>query len=311
MSGGSSTQLEATLRVALARGLGPRLVSRLRRALGDDAAICAAGPQTLAGVPGIGRVRASALHRALREAPVDAERSAADRAGVRLVADAHRAFPPLLKTIPDPPPLLWVRGRLPSPTTPGIAIVGSRRCTMYGREQATRLAGQLASSGLVVTSGGARGIDAAAHTGALRAGGATVAVVGCGHQHCYPAEHAPLFDRIVDGGGAVVSEWPMGHPPRAAAFPRRNRIISGLSLGVLVIEAGRRSGALITARLAAEEHGREVMVLPGRVDSPASAGCLMALREGWGRGRHQLRRRARAAPVRGAPAPGRPCRRRL
>ncbi len=209
------------------------------------------------------------------------ERQRITAGGARLILRGDDEYPALLEAIPGPPAALWIRGRLDDSDLLSVAIVGARRCTVYGREQAARLSSLLGESGLTIVSGGAVGIDGEAHRGALRVGARTIAVSGCGLAVTYPPEHRELFERIVDAGGALLSEYPMSMAPLPAHFPHRNRIISGLSVGVLVIEAARRSGALITARRAAEEHGREVMALPGRVDSPASAGCLLAIREGW------------------------------
>jgi len=192
-------------------------------------------------------------------------------------------FPALLRVAPDPPAALFVRGALTAEPEPAVAIVGSRRATPYGRLQAGRIAAELAARGIVVVSGGARGIDAEAHRGALRGGGRTIAVLAAGLEHPYPPEHASLFDAIVEAGGAVVTEQLAGVPPRAEFFPRRNRIVAGLSLATVVIEAAQRSGALVTARIAVEDLSREVGCLPGRVDSAASEGCHRAIREGWAR----------------------------
>ncbi|MHC5024546.1 MAG: DNA-processing protein DprA [Planctomycetota bacterium] len=268
------------MRVLLAPGIGPATWRRLREHIGSDEAIVKAGVDQLTQIDRIGRRTAGDLLQALDQARPDLERAAMQRAGATLILHGDEDYPPLLAAIPDPPVALWVRGRAPADLGPAIGIVGARRCTAYGREQAGRLAALLAQSGLVIVSGGALGIDGEAHRGALRVGGQTIVVLGSGLGHFYPREHHELFTRIIESGGALVSEHPTDTEPRREYFPRRNRIVSGLSLGVLVVEAGRRSGALITARLAAEEHGREVMAVPGRVDSPASRGCLELIRDG-------------------------------
>ena len=201
--------------------------------------------------------------------------------GLSCILPADPDWPALLAATDGAPLALWVRGTLLPEDRFSVAIVGSRACTAYGLEQADRFGGWLAQQGFTIVSGGARGIDAAAHRAAMRHGGRTIAVLAGGLGVPYPPEHAPLFDAIVDAGGCVCSEMPTLHPSAPGLFPRRNRIISGLSLGTLLIEARMRSGALITGRIAAEEHGREVMAVPGRVDAPASAGCHRAIREGW------------------------------
>ncbi len=272
---------DATLRVLLARGVGPATLSKLRTRFESDEKIVGAPAARLSDLEGIGPDTAEAIRRAIDQGDPEAERAAMADAGVRMILLGDDDYPALLAAIPRAPAALWVRGRLEPGDRLSIAMVGSRRCTAYGREQAGRFAALLAESGLTIVSGGALGIDGEAHRGALRVGGRTIVVLGCGLGRCYPPQHEELFERVVESGSAIVSPYRMAAEPRAEHFPPRNRIISGLSLGVLVIEAATRSGALITARLAAEEHGREVMAVPGRVDSPASAGCLAALREGW------------------------------
>lgn len=275
------------LALLCAPGLGPVLISRLLQHFSSPTAVLKAEAAALAAVKGIGPQRAASIARnraANLQAAKDEARRAAD-AGVTLLPIHSPLYPPLLATIADPPPILYVRGELrplDADRYP-IALVGSRACSAYGREQAERFAGQLASAGITVISGGARGIDSAAHLAAMRCAGRTIAVLGCGLQHIYPRENAELFDQIAQPAaarGAIVSELPMATAPTAENFPARNRIISGLALGTLVIEAGKGSGSLITARLAAEDHGREVFAVPGRVDSAASEGTHELIKSG-------------------------------
>ncbi|MGI6308788.1 MAG: DNA-processing protein DprA [Dethiobacteria bacterium] len=190
--------------------------------------------------------------------------------------DSH--YPPLLREIYDPPPLLYYCGNIDIVNGYCLAIVGSRRHTVYGREIAYKFASGLSSYGLTVVSGMARGIDTWAHKGTLDAGGKTAAVLGCGLDICYPPENKAVKKKIEDSG-VLISEFPPGYRPLPPNFPRRNRIISGLSLGTLVIEAGEKSGALITADFALEQ-GREVFAIPGGIASPYSRGCHKLIKEG-------------------------------
>ena len=199
---------------------------------------------------------------------------------VRRLRRGEAAYPPLLRTIPDPPPVLWLRGDVDPEllSRPSVAIVGARACSSYGRTVARSLGRELAAAGLVVVSGMARGIDGEAHRGALDAGGITVAVLGCGVDRDYPAAHRDLAGRIVERG-LIVSEYEPGIEPAPWRFPARNRIIAGLCAATVVVEARERSGALITADFALED-GREVMVVPGEITSAVSAGSNALLRLG-------------------------------
>lgn len=270
----------------LTPGLGQTLVGRCLDAFGSAEATLGVSGQQLGGIKGISATKAGELKRRLDDVvcngAVDRELEAVQASGVFLVNRHEARYPKLLRHIPDPPWLLWVRGELREQDALGLGIVGSRKCSHYGREQADRFGAQCAAAGLCVVSGGAYGIDIAAHRAALRVKGRTIAVIGSGLSVPYPKDHVPVFDQIVaEGSGAVVSEFPMSVGPKPENFPRRNRIISGMALGVLVVEAAKRSGALITARLCVEDHGRECMAIPGRVDAPGSAGCHKIIREGW------------------------------
>ena len=265
-------ETHAHLVLMTTRGLGPVLIARALARFGSAQGVLDAPAGMLQELPRMPRDITARIRDARPKA--DEQINAIARHGVHLIRrDQLDVYPALLEEIPDAPPLLFVRGTLdPKLDRYPVAVVGSRACSTSGMDQAARFAGHLAASGLTIVSGGARGIDARAHHAALQHGGRTIAVMGCGLDHVYPPEHADLYNRIADGRGALISEFPMGTSPSPELFPRRNRIISGLSLGVLVIEAGLKSGALITARQAVEEHGRETMALPGPVDRLECAG---------------------------------------
>jgi DNA processing protein len=274
--------LRDLLRLTLTPGLGPILIARLLERFGSPDRILAASAAQLEQIRGIGAGKSVAFVKGLKDSAslVDDELALAEKLGVHIIPKDSPEYPPLLRTIPDAPPLLYIRGHLHPATADRypVAIVGSRRGTAYGIEQAERFGGILARAGLTIVSGGARGIDTAAHRGAMRSGGRTVAILGCGLAECYPPENREFFEKMVaagegsEGGGALVSELPLRTHPESDNFPARNRLISGMSLGVIVIEAGRKSGSLITARVALEDQNREVMAVPGRVDSASSQG---------------------------------------
>jgi DNA processing protein len=225
-----------------------------------------------------GSARAALPRAALPEGALERFRASLEHTSLRLIGLADPAFPPLLREIPDPPLVLYVTGDVPTLTRPAVAVVGARRCTRSGTANAAAFARDLAALGFVVVSGLALGIDTAAHRGALETG-ATAAVLGSGLGQVYPASNRPLARAIVASGGALVSEYPPESGARNYHFPERNRLISGLSLGVIVVEAGEQSGSLITARLALEQ-GREVMAIPGSIVNPMARGCHRLIRQG-------------------------------
>jgi len=250
---------------------------RLVGALGSHEALRAASTRDLVRA-GLGPATAARVARARRGNEADEEIRHAEEMDVQIIPFTSPDYPALLRKIVNPPLLLYVQGTLTEHDALSIAIVGSRRASHYGTTQAARLASELATTGLTIVSGFARGIDTAAHRAALDAGGRTIAVLGSGLARLYPTENAPLADEVA-ANGAMVSEYPLDTAPLRPFFPRRNRVVSGLSLGVLVVEAARRSGALITADWALDQ-SREVLAVPGRVDRASAGGCHRLIQQG-------------------------------
>lgn len=272
-------RLAAWLRLEACPGIGPRTAAALLAAFGSlDAVFAADFPALTAHVT-------AAQARALLAPPSDATRRALEATldwlgvpGRHVLALGEPGYPALLAAIPDPPPLLYIRGRVDMLAGPALAIVGSRNASVQGRANAQAFAESLSGAGLCIVSGLALGIDAAAHEGALRRCGGTIAVVGTGPDLAYPARNRALCERIAQEG-CIVSAYPVGTPPLPGNFPKRNRIISGLAAGVLVVEAAAQSGSLITARQAAEQ-GRDVFAIPGSIHATLAKGCHMLIREG-------------------------------
>ncbi len=266
------------LRLSLIQGVGPRLRQSLLDHFGSPSDVLLARGNQLRSVPGIGDKLAERILAARDSDAAEREIELAAQHDICIVADDDARYPRLLREIPDPPNVLFAHGELVPQDAVAVAIVGSRHGTRYGLEQAERLAGSLARAGVTVVSGLARGIDAAAHRGALAGGGRTIAVLGSGLLRIYPPEHEKLADEVARSG-AVISELPLTFGAMSGTFPQRNRIISGITMGTIVVEAALRSGALITARHAMEQ-GREVFAVPGRVDSRMSHGCHQLIRDG-------------------------------
>jgi len=274
----NSVDVEKWLMLCRAEGVGAVTFGRLLNHFGGVDKALGASAAELTRVEQIGLRKAQRIARTLSRYDAEAELELAEKLGIWIVHLADERYPVLLKKIYDPPPVLYIKGSLERSDNLAVAIVGSRRCSLYGSEQASRFAHILASAGFTIVSGMARGIDTAAHQGALAAGGRTIAVQGCGLANVFPPENKKLFEQIAKSG-ACVSELPLRYEPLSENFPPRNRIIAGLSLGTIVIEAGLNSGALITAKLALD-YNREVMAVPGKIDSPLSKGANRLIKEG-------------------------------
>jgi DNA processing protein len=279
----SAAKLAAWLRLERAGGIGPRTGLKLLEAFGSIEAVFEAvsnaGQAALAGHLNAAQARAlQAPASGELERLIEATLRWRERPGHHVLALGEPGYPDLLANIPDPPLLLYIKGRVELLASPMLAIVGSRNASAQGKANAQAFAESLSGAGLCIVSGLALGIDAAAHEGAMKGPGSTVAVMGTGPDLIYPARNRALGERIgLDG--CIVSEYPIGTPPLPGNFPKRNRIISGLAAGVLVVEAAAQSGSLITARQAAEQ-GREVFAIPGSIHAALAKGCHLLIREG-------------------------------
>ncbi|RKY24097.1 MAG: DNA-protecting protein DprA [Planctomycetota bacterium] len=274
----NSVDVEKWLSLIRADNVGSTTFAKLTNHFGSVDRALGASVGELTKINGIGFKRAEQIARTCDKFDTTAELELADKLGVWLIHLDDERYPPVLKRIYDPPPVLYIKGTLSRADNLAVAIVGSRRCSLYGQEQASRFAHFLGSAGFTIVSGMARGIDTAAHQGALSAGGRTIAVQGCGLANIFPPENKKLFELIAESG-ACVSELPLRYEPMSENFPPRNRIIAGLSLGTIVIEAGLNSGAMITAE-SAMENNRDVMAVPGKIDSPLSRGPHRLIKQG-------------------------------
>jgi DNA processing protein len=274
------TETEAAIILNMLHQVGPVRVRRMRDRFGSHAAILKASGSALREIEGIGPEVSSIINRWQDHADLDAELALVGKAGARVLIQSDEEYPALLKEIHDPPIVLYILGQLEErDQRNGLGIVGTRKASHYALESAKKIGYQLAYSGLTIYSGLARGIDTAAHQAALAANGRTVAVLGSGLAEIYPEENVPLAEKIAAGSGAVISEFPMATTPTKQTFPKRNRIISGASFGLLVVEAGLNSGALISAREAGEQ-GRSLYAVPGRIDQPGTLGSNRLIQQG-------------------------------
>ena len=274
----NSADIEKWLKLIRADGVGPTHFASLLKHFGSVDRALGSSVSELAKIDGIGYKTAEQIAGTRHKFDAASELELADKLAVWIISLDDERYPPVLKRIYDPPPVLYVKGTLTAADNLAVSIVGSRRCSLYGQEQSSRFAHFLASAGFTVCSGMARGIDTAAHQGALSAKGRTIAIQGCGLANVFPSENKKLFEQIIESG-ACISELPLRYEPLSENFPPRNRIIAGLSLATIVVEAGFRSGALITAR-AALDNNREVMAVPGKIDSPLSKGAHQLIKDG-------------------------------
>lgn len=269
---------EAYILLNMVEGIGPVRVRSMCAALGSPEAVLNASAQVLSGVRGIGPKVAEGIVSQRKDLDAAREEKAAAKHGAQLITPVDAEYPKALKNIYDPPLCLYVRGRLDAQDSQALAIVGTRRASHYGSAQADRLSYQAAKAGFTIVSGLARGIDTVAHKAALKAKGRTLAVLGGAIDKLYPAENRELADEIARHG-ALISEFPLGREPDRTTFPYRNRVVSGLSKGVLVVEAGVDSGAMNTAEQALEQ-GRSVLAVPGRVDMDNARGPHRLIQNG-------------------------------
>src|SRR6266699_2609357 len=269
---------EALVALNLVERVGPVRVRQLLEHFGDAPAILRASKQQLLQARNIGEETADSIANWEKNIDLAAELKRIAEFGCRIVTQAEPEYPELLRQIYDPPIVLYVKGELLPKDKNAVAMVGSRMTTHYGLEVARKLAYQLAYIGVTVVSGGARGIDTAAHQGALTAKGRTVAVLGTGINIVFPPENAELFSRI-SASGAGITQFPFNRQADKQSFPIRNRIVAGMTLGTVVVEANLTSGALITAGMAID-NGRQVFAVPGRIDSPQSKGCHDLIKKG-------------------------------
>ena len=269
---------EAFVALNMIEGVGPVRARSLLEHFGEAPAILAASKSQLLHVRNIGEDTADKISSWEKSVDLAGELKRISDFGCHVLISADEDYPPLLREIYDPPLVLYVKGTLTAKDKNGVAMVGSRMTTHYGIETARKLAYQLAYVGVTVVSGGARGIDTAVHQGTLSGKGRTVAVLGTGINLIFPPENVELFERIA-ASGAIVTQFPFNRPADKQSFPIRNRIVAGMTLGTVVVEANLSSGALITANFA-NEYGRQIFAVPGRIDSPRSKGCHDLIKKG-------------------------------